>query len=118
MKSLNESGKQNSRAEHPMDVDHRNRGGSMDKRLLRLGVLALAALGGMAFSFGGWAVVTVDDLPQSFTVGQPTTFAFAARPGGLTVSHFTSPLGSDMSAMRVFAAGASPTFGRPLISST
>jgi hypothetical protein len=55
----------------------------MNKRLLQMGVLAFAALCGMAFSFGGWAVVTVDDLPQAFTVGQPTTIAFSIRQHGV-----------------------------------
>ena len=55
----------------------------MNKRLLQMGVLAVAALCGMAFSFGGWAVVTVDDLPQAFTVGQPTTIAFSIRQHGV-----------------------------------
>jgi mono/diheme cytochrome c family protein len=63
----------------------------MHKRLLRLGALALAALGGMAFSFGGWAVVTVDDLPQSLTVGQPTTLAFAIRQHGVTLLNGLTP---------------------------
>ena len=63
----------------------------MNTRLLRLGALALAALGGMAFSFGGWAVVTVDDLPQSFTVGQPTTFAFSIRQHGVSLLDKLTP---------------------------
>jgi len=55
----------------------------MNKRLLQIGALAVAAFGAMAFAFGGWAVVTVDDLPQAFTVGQPTTIAFSIRQHGV-----------------------------------
>src|SRR2546423_13034634 len=63
----------------------------MTKRSLQLAVLVLASTGGMAFSFGGWAVITVDDLPQSFTVGQPVSLAFTVRQHGHTPLDHLSP---------------------------
>jgi|SRR5215211_1800450 len=54
----------------------------MNKRILHLSALAVGCLGGMAFSFGGWAVITVEDLPQRLTVGQPVSIAFMVRQHG------------------------------------
>jgi mono/diheme cytochrome c family protein len=64
----------------------------MNKRLLRVGALTVVAFGGMAFSFGGWAVITVDDLPQAFTVGQPTTIGFSVRQHGIKLTDGLKPM--------------------------
>src|SRR5947207_108467 len=56
----------------------------MRKRILQLGALTIAALGATAFALGGWAVITVDDLPQALTVGQPTSIGFMVRQHGHT----------------------------------
>lgn len=42
--------------------------------------IVLASITGQA---GGWAVVTVEDLPGHFTVGQPTELKFAVRQHGM-----------------------------------
>ena len=54
----------------------------MRKRVLQLGGVTIAALAAAAFSFGGWAVITVDDLPQALTVGHPTSIGFMVRQHG------------------------------------
>ncbi len=38
-----------------------------------------------ALHFGGWAVITVEDLPDQIVVGQPVTLAFAVRQHGQTL---------------------------------
>lgn len=86
---------------------------NVNKRFLQLAALSLAALGGMAFTFGGWAIITVDDLPYALTVGQPTTVAFSVRQHGMKLlDHLTPTLsatdekgGSDVTASAV-ASGA------------
>jgi len=55
----------------------------MRKLIPLFGSLTLVALGATAFSFGGWAVITVDDLPEFLAVGQPDTIAFAVRQHGM-----------------------------------
>lgn len=36
-------------------------------------------------AFGGWAVVTVDDLPDYMVAGQPVTFSYRVRQHGVTL---------------------------------
>jgi mono/diheme cytochrome c family protein len=55
----------------------------MNTRFLKPAALMLASLGAAAFSFGGWAVITVDDLPRSLTIGQPVSIAFTVRQHGM-----------------------------------
>jgi mono/diheme cytochrome c family protein len=38
-----------------------------------------------ALHFGGWAVITVEDLPDQVVVGQPVTLTFAVRQHGHTL---------------------------------
>jgi mono/diheme cytochrome c family protein len=60
----------------------------MPKRSMKLAMLAVLAAGAAAalgFTFGGWATITVDDLPQSLTVGQPTRLGFMVRQHGMTL---------------------------------
>jgi mono/diheme cytochrome c family protein len=61
------------------------------KKRLQLAALSFAALGGMAFTFGGWAIITVDDLPYALTVGQPTTIAFSVRQHGMKLLDHLTP---------------------------
>ena len=50
-------------------------------------LITVALLSATAFSvFGGWAIVTVDDMPEHFVVGQPTELSFIVR------QHAVSPL--------------------------
>jgi mono/diheme cytochrome c family protein len=56
----------------------------MRTRVLQLGVVTIVAVAAMAFSMGGWAVITVDDLPRALTVGQPMSIGFIVRQHGHT----------------------------------
>jgi mono/diheme cytochrome c family protein len=57
----------------------------MSKRSIYLATLTVGIAAALGFTFGGWAVVTVDDLPQSLTVGQPTRIGFIVRQHGFTL---------------------------------
>ena len=50
---------------------------------LPLTLVAVLAVAMSTTHAGGWAVVTVDDLPVQFTVGQPTDLKFAVRQHGM-----------------------------------
>jgi mono/diheme cytochrome c family protein len=56
----------------------------MSKRSMHLALLAVPVAAMLGFTFGGWATITVDDLPQSLTVGQPARFGFIVRQHGIT----------------------------------
>jgi hypothetical protein len=64
----------------------------MRTRILRVAVLSLAVLGLSAFALGGWAVITVDELPDALTVGQPTKIAFSVRQHGATLLDQLTPV--------------------------
>jgi mono/diheme cytochrome c family protein len=57
----------------------------MTKRSRNAILLGAAALPVLAFSFGGWAVITVDDLPDYAVAGSPMTLSFAVRQHGRTL---------------------------------
>jgi mono/diheme cytochrome c family protein len=54
----------------------------MSRRSVAFAGIAIAALAGSAYTFGGWAVTTMDDLPEYLTVGQPVDIAFKVRQHG------------------------------------
>ena len=58
-----------------------------------LGALAIAilSLGAGRAVMGGWAVITVEHLPESLVVGQPATIAFTVRQHGKTPLSDRSP---------------------------
>jgi hypothetical protein len=86
----------------------------MRNRVLQLGALTIAALGATAFSIGGWAVITVDDLPQTLAVGQPIGIGFMVRQHGvtpldrLTPTIFASDDKHEASEVRVSAIPSGP----------
>ena len=45
----------------------------------------------LAVHFGGWAVITVEDLPDQVVVGQPVTLTFAVRQHGRTLMSGLNP---------------------------
>lgn len=45
----------------------------------------------VALHFGGWAVITVEDLPDQLVVGQPVTLTFAVRQHGRTLLSGLNP---------------------------
>ena len=63
----------------------------MSKRLT-VAALVLVALVGTAYTFGGWCVITVGDLPEYVTVGKPTEIAFTIRQHGLTLMDKLEPV--------------------------
>jgi mono/diheme cytochrome c family protein len=63
----------------------------MSKRLT-VGALLLVALTGTAYTFGGWCVVTVDDLPEYVTVGKPTEITFTIRQHGVSLMDNLQPV--------------------------
>ena len=56
----------------------------MLRRPIRIAAFALVAVPLAAFKFGGWAVITVDSLPEYAVAGTPTTLTFAVRQHGMT----------------------------------
>lgn len=58
----------------------------MSKRLLKLAAVTAVAVAGSAFTYGalgGWAVVTVEDLPEYATAGKPVDITFRVRQHGI-----------------------------------
>ena len=60
-------------------------------RTRTIALVSVLALSASAYAFGGWAVVTLDDLPTSLTVGKPTTFTFVVRQHGHTLMDDVKP---------------------------
>jgi hypothetical protein len=59
----------------------------MSRRLLPVFAIALSTVAATAFTFGrgGWAVITVEDLPEHLVVGKSTELAFVVRQHGVTL---------------------------------
>ena len=65
----------------------------MPRRTVALAALMLAALTGTAYTtFGGWAVITVDDLPEYVTAGKPVEIAFTVRQHGVSLMENLRPV--------------------------
>ena len=62
----------------------------MTKRSL-LSMLLVLAVPAFAFGAGGWAIITVDDLPEYLVAGQPTELSFVVRQHGMTPLDRLSP---------------------------
>ena len=56
--------------------------------VLGMGILLIAAT---PTAFGGWAVVTLEDVPEYLEVGKPTTLSFMIRQHGRTILYDRSP---------------------------
>jgi hypothetical protein len=63
----------------------------MKQRLLHLALLGTLALPVLAFTYGGWAVITVDDLPEYLVSGKATDVSFLVRQHGATPMRGLSP---------------------------
>ena len=57
----------------------------MSSRSIRIAALALIAVPAVAFTFGGWVVITVDSLPEYAVAGKPTTVTYTVRQHGMTL---------------------------------
>jgi hypothetical protein len=63
----------------------------MTKRSRRVVLLGAGLLPVVAFTFGGWCVVTVDDLPDHAVAGTPVSLSFAVRQHGVALMNNLSP---------------------------
>jgi mono/diheme cytochrome c family protein len=54
----------------------------MIRRVAQAVVAGVAVLATVAYTWGGWAVITVEDLPDSAVAGQPLDLAFKVRQHG------------------------------------
>lgn len=63
----------------------------MTQGLQRVAMLGGTVLCTAAFSFGGWAVVTVDDVPDYLVAGKPLPVSFVVRQHGATLLGGLSP---------------------------
>jgi mono/diheme cytochrome c family protein len=63
----------------------------MKRRVLAATLTLVGAAALSAFAFGGWASVTIDELPTQFTVGKPTTFTFIVRQHGVSPMNDVKP---------------------------
>lgn len=57
----------------------------MKKRALLAGTVAMVFLTSAATWFGGWAVITVTDLPEAITVGNEVRLEYMVRQHGVTI---------------------------------
>ena len=69
---------------------------------------AILALTLVTTHAGGWAVVTVEDLPEQFVAGQPTTLTFSVRQHGMRLLGGLTAGVSARSGSRVVEAAAKP----------
>jgi mono/diheme cytochrome c family protein len=79
----------------------------MTSTLLRLTLAGLAVLPAIAHHAGGWAVITVDELPDYVVAGEPVTLAYTVRQHGVT------PLGGLTSGQVIARAGDLPVRAAP-----
>jgi mono/diheme cytochrome c family protein len=56
----------------------------MKKRTLHAALFGTLLVPALAFTFGGWAVITVDDLPDYIIAGKQTDIGFVMRQHGMT----------------------------------
>ena len=63
----------------------------MKKRTLYAALSGMLLVPVLAFTFGGWAVITVDDLPDYIVTGKQTDFGFVVRQHGFTPLSGISP---------------------------
>lgn len=54
------------------------------RRVITTVLVAGAIVGLSAFAFGGWATITLDDLPETVVASQPVTLSFVVKQHGLT----------------------------------
>jgi mono/diheme cytochrome c family protein len=63
----------------------------MKKRTLHAALFGILLVPALAFTFGGWAVVTVDDLPDYVVAGKPMEIGLVVRQHGVTLASGLSP---------------------------
>ena len=65
----------------------------------------------LAVHFGGWAVITIEDLPDQVVVGQPVTLTFAVRQHGRTLISGLNPRVEAKGGGQTVRAAAGPATG-------
>ena len=82
----------------------------MSRRLLPLFAVALSAVALSAFTFGrgGWAVITVEDLPEHLVAGKPVELSFLVRQHGVTLLSGLRPMVVAKSGKAEVQASANP----------
>ncbi len=68
----------------------------MTDRVLRVGAVAMLLLTAAATRTGGWAVITVSDLPESLTAGTPVRMEYVVRQHGAEAQLLPGLTGSVM----------------------
>lgn len=63
----------------------------MNRRTFRVATLSAALVTGIAAFYGGWATVTIENLPDQLTVGQPYNLTFSIRQHGDRLIEDLSP---------------------------
>lgn len=87
----------------------------MKRKSLHLALLAIGLVSTAAFAIGGWAVITVEDVPEYLEAGKPTRIAFRVRQHGQNGLEGLEPkvtLRSGMTRSSVMAVGSSDRNGR------
>ena len=57
----------------------------MRRRSIHIAAFAAITVPVVAFTFGGWVVITVDSLPEYAVAGKPTTLTYSVRQHGVTL---------------------------------
>jgi len=76
----------------------------MIRRSIGVAVLGAFIAPALAFAFGGWAVITLDKLPEYIVAGTPVTISFAVRQHGMTLLGGLHPFVSARSGTTVVDA--------------
>ena len=92
----------------------------MSRRLLPIFAIALSAVAASAFTFGrgGWAVITVEDLPEHLVAGKPVELSFLVRQHGMELMSGLRPTVFAKSGKAEVQASAIPGKKRGSYSST
>ena len=80
----------------------------MRKSMLLLPLIGLAGAARTSHYLGGWAVVTVDDLPDYVVAGQPVRLSFVVRQHGMTPLDGLRPSVEARSGRASICDGTSP----------
>ena len=81
----------------------------MKRRAIGVGIIVLAAFSGVAAHYGGWATITVENLPDQLTAAQPYNLTFAVRAHGDDLVEDLSPRVEARSGRERFTARAVQT---------
>ena len=81
----------------------------MKRSVMRTGLVLLAAVAVMAAGYGGWAVVTVENLPDELTASQPYNLTFSIRQHGVELLEVNNPRIELKSGSEKLVARAVPT---------